>query len=97
MMFVQDTDLAGSWKASGHNFAWQSTLPENQGTPPVQVFHTCFGDETKPAMLMVHGFPTSTFDFRLLSQELKSDFRMCMLVFRATDFPIRPPAGIATA
>jgi pimeloyl-ACP methyl ester carboxylesterase len=90
MMFGQDTDLAGAWKASGHYFSWQSSLPENQAKQAVQIFYTCFGDETKPAMLMVHGFPTSTFDFRLLSQELKSDFRMCMLDFPGYGFSDKP-------
>jgi pimeloyl-ACP methyl ester carboxylesterase len=93
VMFAQDTDLAAAWKASGQYFTWQSTLPENQGKPAVQIFYTCFGDETKPAMLMVHGFPTSTFDFRLLSQELKTDFRMCMLDFPGYGFSDKPAGG----
>ena len=88
--FCQDTDLAASWKASGQYFSWQSSLPENQGKAATQIFYACSGDEAKPAMLMVHGFPTSSFDFRLLSQQLKGDFRMCMLDFPGYGFSDKP-------
>src|ERR1700691_5421785 len=84
LAFAQEpaaSDLAAAWKASGQYFSWQSSLAENQGKPAVQIFYTCLGDTAKPAMLMVHGFPTSSFDFRLLSQELKGDYRMCMFDF----------------
>jgi pimeloyl-ACP methyl ester carboxylesterase len=91
--FAQDGDLAGSWKAAGQYFSWQSTLPENRGKPAVQIFYACFGDQTKPALLMVHGFPTSSFDFRLLSQELKRDLRMCMLDFPGYGFSDKPAGG----
>ena len=74
------SDLAESWRAAGKYFAWKSTLPENQGRT-VQVFYTCMGDAAKPAILMVHGFPTSSFDFRLLANELQADFRICALDF----------------
>jgi pimeloyl-ACP methyl ester carboxylesterase len=83
------SDLATEWKASGQYFSWQSSLPENQGKP-VQIYYTCLGDQTKPAMLMVHGFPTSSFDFRLLSQELKGDYRMCMLDFPGYGYSDKP-------
>ena len=45
------------------------------------VFHTCVGDASKPAIVMVHGFPTSSFDFRMLARELQPDFRSCTLDF----------------
>ncbi len=86
-------DAISEWKASGKYFAWQSTLAENQGKPAVQIFYRCSGDETKPAMLMVHGFPTSSFDFRLLAQELKGDYRICMLDFPGYGFSDKPSAG----
>ena len=86
-------DPATEWKAAGQYFSWHSTLAENQGKPPVQIFYACLGDETKPAMLMVHGFPTSSFDFRALAQELTSDFRMCMLDFPGYGFSDKPADG----
>ena len=88
-------DLATEWKASGQYFSWQSTLPENQGKP-VQIFYTCLGDQTKPAMLMVHGFPTSSFDFRDLSRELKSDYRTCMFDFPGYGYSDNRPAVTGT-
>ena len=86
-------DPATEWKASGKYFAWHSTLAENQGKPPVQIFYTCLGDPTKPAMLMVHGFPTSSFDFRALARELASDYRMCMLDFPGYGYSDKPADG----
>jgi pimeloyl-ACP methyl ester carboxylesterase len=86
-------DLATEWKASGQYFSWQSSSPENQSKPPVQIFYACLGDQTKPAMLMVHGFPTSSFDFRRLSQELKSDYRMCMFDFPGYGYSDKPAGG----
>jgi pimeloyl-ACP methyl ester carboxylesterase len=91
MTFAQD--LAAEWKMAGQYFSWQSTLPENQGKPAVQIFYVCMGDETKPAMLMVHGFPTSSFDFRRLAQELKSDYRMCMFDFPGYGYSDKPAGG----
>ena len=35
----------------------------------------------KPSILMVHGFPTSSFDFRLVAKDLASDFHICSLDF----------------
>lgn len=74
------SDLVEEWRAGGRYFAWASTLPENAGRT-VQVFYTCHGDAQKPAMLMVHGFPTSSFDFRLPARDLSADYRVCMLDF----------------
>jgi hypothetical protein len=59
------SDTAEEWRASGSYFTWRSTLPENQGKT-VQVFYTCIGDAAKPVIVMLHGFPTSSFDFRVL-------------------------------
>ncbi len=84
---------ASEWKSSGQYFSWQSTLVENQGKTAVRIFYTCVGDPAKPAMLMVHGFPTSSYDFEQLSVELKNDFRMCMLDFPGYGYSDKPAAG----
>jgi pimeloyl-ACP methyl ester carboxylesterase len=70
------SDLAGKWRASGKYFMWQS-----QGRD-VKIFYACTGDTAKPAILMLHGFPTRSFDFHLLIQKLQPDFRI-----RTFDFP----------
>lgn len=69
---------AEAWQASGKSFTWQSTLPENQGRP-VKVFYLCMGDETKRSIVLIHGFPTSSFDFKPLMEDLQRDFRVCTL------------------
>lgn len=74
------SDVADSWRASGRYFTWTSTLPENTGHR-VQVFYTCIGDAAKPTIVMVHGFPTSSLDFRPLARELEADYRTCTLDF----------------
>lgn len=81
-----------AWRAAGQYFTWTSTLPENAGRP-VQVFYTCAGDASKPAMLMVHGFPTSSLDFAPLVAELKTDFRVCTLDFPGYGLSDKPAAG----
>lgn len=72
--------LAEEWRAGGQYFTWTSTLPENAGRT-VQVFYTCIGDASKPTVLALHGFPTSSLDFRGLARELQPDFRTCTLDF----------------
>jgi alpha-beta hydrolase superfamily lysophospholipase len=77
---AQAADPAEEWQASGRYFTWKSTLPENQGRV-LQVFYTCMGDATMPAIVMLHGFPTSSFDFRPLIAALQPDYRICTLDF----------------
>ena len=77
---VPSSELVDSWRSGGKYFAWTSMLPENKGRS-VQVFYTCIGDVAKPTIVMVHGFPTSSIDFRLLARELQADFRTCTLDF----------------
>lgn len=86
------SDRVETWRAAGQYFTWTSTLPENAGRP-VQVFYTCVGDATKPAMLLVHGFPTSSLDFAPLTSELKADFRLCTLDFPGYGLSDKPGAG----
>ena len=86
------SERVDAWRAAGQYFTWTSTLPENAGRP-VQVFYTCAGDIAKPAMLMVHGFPTSSLDFAPLIAELKTDFRVCTLDFPGYGLSDKPVAG----
>lgn len=72
---------ARDWHAGGTYFTWQSPLPENRGRE-VKVFHVSAGDPRNPAILLVHGFPTSSYDFRPLIDALKQDFHV-----HALDFP----------
>ncbi len=75
-----NSDLAERWRADGHYFTWTSTQPENAGRA-AQVFYTCIGDAAKPTVLALHGFPTSSLDFRGLARDLQPDYRLCTLDF----------------
>jgi pimeloyl-ACP methyl ester carboxylesterase len=74
------TSPAEEWRVNGKFFTWRSTLPENEGRS-VKIFYVCMGDEAKPVIVMIHGFPTSSFDFRPLMTELQKDYRVCTLDF----------------
>jgi pimeloyl-ACP methyl ester carboxylesterase len=83
---------AEAWQAGGRSFTWQSTLPENQGRP-VRVFYVCMGDEAKKAIVLIHGFPTSSFDFKPLMENLQRDFRVCTLDFPGYGVSDKPGAN----
>ena len=83
---------AQQWQASGQYFDWVSPLPENHGRS-VKVFYTCAGDPAKPMLVMVHGFPTSSFDFRPMFELLKSDHRICTLDFPGFGLSDKPTDG----
>ena len=91
---------AEEWQVGGKFFTWQSTLPENHARP-VKIFYVCMGDEAKPAIVMIHGFPTSSFDFRPLMTELQKDYRVGTFDFPgygmsdkpANNYPLRPERG----
>ena len=68
------------WKAGGAFFTWTSSEPANRKRA-VQVFYACAGQPAQPPVLLVHGFPTSSFDFRALADDLSRDFRVCTLDF----------------
>jgi pimeloyl-ACP methyl ester carboxylesterase len=89
---VQAATPAEEWRDSGKYFTWKSTLPENQGRT-MQVFYACMGDAAKPAIVMVHGFPTSSFDFRSLISTLQSDYRVCTFDFPGYGVSDKPAAG----
>jgi pimeloyl-ACP methyl ester carboxylesterase len=86
------SELAEKWRASGNFFQWQSPQAENKGRA-VQVFYTCMGDAAKPAFLMLHGFPTSSFDYHLLAEKLQPDFRICTFDFPGYGLSDKPANG----
>ena len=85
-------DPAAAWKAAGQYFEWTSPLPENHGRT-VRIFHVCEGNAAKPTILMLHGFPTSSFDFRPLMELLKADYRICTLDFPGFGMSDKPADG----
>jgi pimeloyl-ACP methyl ester carboxylesterase len=83
---------ARQWQDSGHTFNWVSPLPENHGRT-VKVFYTCAGDRDRPTIVMVHGFPTSSFDFRPIFERLEGDFHVCTLDFAGFGLSDKPADG----
>lgn len=77
---VRSSESVERWKAGGAFFSWTSSEPVNNKRA-VQVFYTCVGLPAQPPVLLVHGFPTSSFDFRALADDLARDFRVCTLDF----------------
>ena len=59
-----------SWCQAGSYFTWKSTLPENAAFEAVNIFSICQGDPSKPAILLIHGYPTSSYDFAGLADQL---------------------------
>lgn len=88
---AQNADLAAAWKDGGQYFSWESSVVN--GARKLQIFYTCAGDAAKPSILMVHGFPTSSFDYMQVIAELKGEFRICTLDFPGYGLSDKPVAG----
>jgi pimeloyl-ACP methyl ester carboxylesterase len=66
--------LAKDWRARGTYMLWESTLEENAGFGALDVFIIQEGDPGNPAILFIHGYPTSSFDFHELFELLRDDY-----------------------
>ncbi len=91
LVSAQTSDLADAWRGSGQFFSWQASA--TNGSKTLQIFYACFGDQGKPAILLLHGFPTSSFDYLGLTRELKNDFRVCTFDFPGYGFSDKPTGG----
>lgn len=59
----------------------------------VKVFYREAGDPQKPTILLMHGFPSSSVQFRELMPELMDDYHLIapdMPGFGQTDAPVKP-------
>jgi pimeloyl-ACP methyl ester carboxylesterase len=83
---------AEEWREAGKYFVWNSTLPENTGRS-ARVFYACIGDTGNPTILMLHGFPTSSYDFRAFIGDLQPDYRICTLDFPGYGVSDKPSDG----
>lgn len=68
------SEPAAQWRDRGGYFRWKSTLPENARFGDLEIFHIEEGDPKNPAILFIHGYPTSSFDFRELFELLRDDY-----------------------
>jgi pimeloyl-ACP methyl ester carboxylesterase len=84
---------ARDWCEAGEYFSWESTRPENADFEALNIFHICQGDPDNPAILMIHGYPTSSFDYAALAEDLRQDFYVCMVDTPGYGFSDKPQKG----
>jgi pimeloyl-ACP methyl ester carboxylesterase len=84
---------ARDWCEAGEYFSWESTLPQNAEFEALNIFHICQGDPADPAILMIHGYPTSSFDYAPLVAELSEDHYVCALDTPGYGFSDKPMDG----
>lgn len=80
------------WRDGGTELRWRSTTAANEGRE-VSVFARRCGTPGAPALVLVHGFPTSSIDFCALATELGGDFDIHVLDFPGyglSDKPTQP-------
>lgn len=71
--------LAQAWQNNGKYISWRSTLKENESFGELDIFTIQKGNPENPAILMIHGYPTSSFDFYELFELLSNDYYVCAL------------------
>jgi len=86
-------ELARQWLNSGKFFRWTSTLEENKSFGELNIFNIQKGIMAKPAVLMIHGYPTSSFDFMELFDLLTKDFFVCAIDTPGYGFSDKPRNG----
>jgi pimeloyl-ACP methyl ester carboxylesterase len=78
---------ADDWRSRGGYFSWR---PTGEDATSVQVFHVEIGDQDAPVLLLVHGWPTSSFDWFDVASQLSAWFRVCALDFPGYGFSDKP-------
>jgi pimeloyl-ACP methyl ester carboxylesterase len=90
--FVFYSDLARDWHQGGNYFEWTSTTVDNNGAK-VNVFYKTWGDESNPKLVLIHGFPNSSFDFYKMIPFLENDYHIAALDFPGSGFSDKPLDG----
>ncbi len=83
-------DIFAEWQSGGTELRWRSTTAANDGTE-VSVFSRRCGTPGAPALVCVHGFPTSSIDYFALAGELSSEFDIFVLDFPGYGLSDKPP------
>jgi len=83
-------DIFAEWQNGGTQLRWRSSTAANDGQE-VAVFSRRAGTPGKPALVCVHGFPTSSVDYFALARELGSDFDIYTLDFPGYGLSDKPP------
>lgn len=87
--FVFYSELARDWYEAGSYFEWRSTTENNNGAV-VDVYYRTFGDPSDPQLLLVHGYPRSSFDYEELIVHLQDDYYIATLDFPGFGFSEKP-------
>lgn len=86
------SELARDWYEAGQYFEWTSTTADNDAAK-VDVFYRTWGDPSKPKLLLIHGFPNSSFDYYKLIPYLEDDYYIATLDFPGSGFSDKPLGG----
>ena len=90
--FVFYSDLARDWYQGGAYFEWTSTTEDNNDAK-VNIFYRIWGDETKPKLVLIHGFPNSSFDYHKMIPFLEDEYHIAALDFPGSGFSDKPLDG----
>ncbi|GAB7145296.1 alpha/beta fold hydrolase [Mycobacterium riyadhense] len=83
-------DIFTEWQSGGSTLRWRSTTAANDGQE-VTVFSRRCGTPGAPALVLVHGFPTSSIDYFGLARELSAEFDIFLLDFPGYGLSDKPP------
>lgn len=90
--FVFYSELARQWHEGGDYFQWTSTTEDNDSAQ-VDVFYRTWGNPSNPKLLLIHGFPNSSFDYYKLIPLLEDDYHIAALDFPGSGFSDKPLDG----
>jgi pimeloyl-ACP methyl ester carboxylesterase len=78
---------AADWHGQGGYFSWR---PARAQATAVEIFHVERGNPGDPVLLLLHGWPTSSFDWSAVASRLSARFRVCALDFPGYGFSGKP-------
>ena len=84
-------DIFAQWQEGGTELRWRSSTAANADRE-LAVFSRRCGTPGAPALVLVHGFPTSSIDYFALARELGAEFDIFLLDFPGYGLSDKPPA-----
>jgi pimeloyl-ACP methyl ester carboxylesterase len=83
-------DIFTEWQHGATELRWRSTTAANDAKE-LTVFSRRCGTRGAPALVLVHGFPTSSIDYFALARELDAEFDIYLLDFPGHGLSDKPP------
>jgi pimeloyl-ACP methyl ester carboxylesterase len=83
-------DIFAEWQSGGTELRWRSTTAANDAAE-LAVFSRRCGTPGAPALVLVHGFPTSSIDYFALTADLGEEFDVYLLDFPGYGLSDKPP------